>query len=399
AHSSSLSPSLPATPASAAGAAPGGHAAAAHGSVASSGPAVAYVAGTPILQSSYRHWLSVDSALGGVNNPSHSALAFLITSSWVLGEAAARHLSVSEEEAKSRLSKLEASTFGHGSGLSRFLAKSHETSSDLLARTRVELLESRVADQVTTGHTGQRTALLAGFENRFKAHWKALTDCLPAYVMEDCKQYKGAPEQLNPRRSASTSSSTAGGRSTGGRAGAGAGAGAGSSGSAPAASSSSGEVYSTPGAFSVGSSEFERNGAIPAQYTCDGHGGSPALEWSAVPKGASELFLFVIDMNSNGSGGGIRWVVGGISPSSHGVAAGQLPPGAIVGKNTAGVVGYSPICPDHGHTDTVEFVMYALKNKISLAPGFEPALAEHEYGSTKDLLGQAAVNYGVYHRP
>jgi phosphatidylethanolamine-binding protein (PEBP) family uncharacterized protein len=196
---------------------------------------------------------------------------------------------------------------------------------------------------------------------------------MPAYVMEDCKQYKGRPEDLTaPPASASSSRSHVSGATT------------------------SGEVYSAPGAFTVSSPAFERNGAIPKEFTCDGKGISPSLQWEKAPAKAAELVLFVIDDTDAKSG--IRWVVGGIDPTSHGVAAGQVPPGGVVGTNTAGKVGYSSICPAHGKTDTIEFVMYALRKPIPLSPGFQPTAAEHEYGSTKDILGQAAITYAVYQR-
>lgn len=348
----------------------------------SSSEVVAYVSGTPILKSSYAHWLSVENALGGGGNASHRALGFLITSSWVLGEAQARHISVPESEAHQRLEKLIHQSLPKKGQLASFLAKSHESENDLLARVKVELLTSRIASQVTAGKSSEaeRKAVLTGFERRFQAHWKSVTDCMPAYVMEDCKQYRGGRENLS---APSASSASSGSKSGGGH----------------AASSSSGEVYSAPGAFAVLSSAFERNGAIPKEYTCDGKGISPPLQWEKVPSKAAELVLFAIDDSNAKSSGGIRWVVGGIDPKSTGVAAGKLPAGGIVGTNTAGKAAYSPICPDRGHTDTIEFVMYALRKPISLSPGFQPAVAEHEYGSTKDILGQAAVTYAVYHRP
>lgn len=336
---------------------------------------VAYVSGTPILKSSYRHWLSVENALGGGSNAAHRALGFLITSSWVLGEAQARHISVSEGEVSKRLEKLVHQSLPKKGQLESFLAKSHETKADLLARVKVELLTARIASQVTAGKSSeaQRKATLMGFERRFQAHWKAATDCLPAYVMEDCKQYKGHAENLaSPPASASRSEA--------------------------AGTNTRGEVYTAPGAFNVSSAAFQRNGAIPSEYTCDGKGISPPLHWEKVPAKAAELVLFVIDDSNAKSNGGIRWVVGGIDPKSTDVAAGKVPPAGIVGTNTAGNASYGPICPEHGHTDTVEFVMYALRKPISLSPGFQPATAEHEYGSTKDILGPAAVTYAVYHR-
>lgn len=341
----------------------------------SSADVVAYVSGTPILKSSYEHWLSVENALGGgPSNASHRALGFLITSSWVLGEAQARHVKVSEGEAQKRFEKLIHQSFPKSGQLDKFLAKSHETKADLLARVKVELLTSQIAEQVAgeNASEAQRKATLTSFEKRFQAHWKKLTDCMPAYVMEDCKQYKGRPENLTASSASASSRSHVSGANT------------------------SGEVYSAPGAFTVSSPAFERNGAIPQEFTCDGKGISPSLQWEKVPSKAAELVLFVIDDTDAKSG--IRWVVGGIDPKSHGVAAGQVPPGGIVGTNTAGKVGYSSICPAHGKTDTIEFVMYALRKPISLSPGFQPSVAEHEYGSTKDILGPAAVTYAVYQR-
>jgi phosphatidylethanolamine-binding protein (PEBP) family uncharacterized protein len=282
-------------------------------------------------------------------------------------------------------------SFPKAGSLKKYLAKSGETEADLLARIKVELLASKIAGKVATGKSSsQRTALLSAFEKNFHEHWKAYTDCKAGYVMEDCKQYKGKPEDLKATSSKSS-------RSSSGSSGSSASSGTSSS-STNSASGSSGEVYTAPGAFSISSSAFERNGQIPAEYTCAGAGISPPLSWEKVPSKAAELVLFVIDDNSSGSSGGIRWVVGGIDPSSTGVAAGKTPPGGIVGTNTAGKAAYSPICPDKGKSDTIEFVMYALKKTIPISPGFQPSQAEADYGSGKLLMGQAAVTYGLASR-
>jgi phosphatidylethanolamine-binding protein (PEBP) family uncharacterized protein len=346
--------------------------------------AVAFVSGAPIAKASYQHWLAVETALGAAGSPSHQALGFLITSEWVLGEASARHISVSEAEVKQRFTQLVHQSFPKAGSLKKYLAKSGETEADLLARIKVELLASKIASKVTSGKSAaQRTTLLTAFEKNFHSHWKGFTDCKPGYVMEDCKQYKGKPESLTATSSSKASSGSAKGSS---------------SSSTNSASSSSGEVYTAPGAFSISSSAFERNGAIPTQYTCAGAGISPPLSWEKVPAKAAELVLFVIDDNSSDKSGGIRWVVGGIDPSSTGVAAGKVPTGGIVGINTAGNTAYSPICPAKGKSDTIEFVMYALKKTIPLSPGFQPSQAEAEYGGGKLLMGSAAVTYGVASR-
>lgn len=347
--------------------------------------AVAYVSHTPISKASYQHWLAVETALGAAGSPAHQALGFLITSEWVVGEATARGVSVSEAEVKQRFAQLVHESFPKAGSMQNYLSKSGQTEADLLARIKVELLSSKIAAKVSAGKSAaQRSASLTTFENAFHAHWKNYTSCEPGYVMEDCKQYKGKPEDLTAKSSSSKSSSSAASSS--------------SASSSSSRSNASGEVYTAPGAFSISSPAFERNGAIPVSYTCAGAGISPALSWQKVPAKAAELFLFVIDDNSSGSEGGIRWVVGGIEPSSTGVAAGKLPAGGIVGTNTAGKAAYSPICPAKGKSDTVEFVMYALSKKLQLSPGFQPTSAEAQYGSHKLLMGSAAVTYGIASR-
>ncbi len=371
----------------------------------SSAVAVARVSDMEIAKSSYAHWLSIEQALGVSDDPSHQALGFLITSDWVLGEAAARHLAVSEAEVKQRLAQIEHQSFPKAGSVQKFLAKSGETEADLLARVKVELLESRIAAQVTAGKSvAQRKALLASFQQAFQRHWKSYTTCVAGYVMEDCVEYKGKPENLTAASSSSSSSSGSSAAGSSGSSSGGASTGHSASGSASSSAgtsgvSSGGEVHSSPGAFAIASPAFELNGAIPAQYTCDGADVSPPLQWSNVPAKAAALVLFVIDDTSTGSASGIRWVVGDINPTSKGVAAGATPEGGIVGSDTQGHSGYGGICPPSGKTSEVEFVMYALSKKIPLTPGFQPSVAEQEYGAGKLILGSSAVSYAEYHRP
>lgn len=347
--------------------------------------AVAFVAGAPIAKSSYEHWLSIERALGVGAAASHQALGFLITSAWVAGEAAAQHVSVSEAQDTQRFALLKRQSFPKAGSFERFLATSHESEADLRGRVKLELLESRITAKVTAAKSApQGKGALASFTLAFKRRWKSRTTCETGYLMEDCSEYKGQPEgQVAKSSTSNTKPST---RSP-------------SASSTSSAPRSSGEVYSSPGAMSISSPAFELNGAIPSQYTCDGSDVSPPLEWQKVPAKAAALVLFIIDDTSTGPASGIRWVVGDISPSAKGVAAGRTPEGGIVGSDTQGHGGYGGICPSHGTTSTIEFVLYALKKPIPLSPGFQPSVAESEYGAGKDLLGSAAVTYAVYRRP
>src|SRR6202167_387075 len=290
--------------------------------------------GKRCAKSSYEHWLSVEQALGGDANAGHRALGFLLTADWLVGEASAQHVSVSTAEAKQRLATLKQQSFPQAGALQKFLAKAHETEADLLERVKIELLESGIAAKVTAGQSAtQRKATLASFQQAFQRRWRARTTCKAGYVMEDCSEYRGKPENLavassaSSTRSSSVHSSSAGSKSS-------------SASGSSAASASSGEVSASPGAMEISSPAFERNGAIPTQYTCDGANISPPLEWQKVQSKAAALVLFVIDDSATGPASGIRWIVGDIGPSSVGVAAGKTPEGGIVGSDTQGHSGY-----------------------------------------------------------
>src|SRR5580700_5222714 len=105
---------------------PGSPATSGQGS-ASSVDAVALVSSAPISKTSYEHWLAVEKTDGAGSNAGHRALGFLITSEWVIGEAAAQHIQVSEAEVKQRFTQLKRQSFPQAGSLQKFLAKSGES--------------------------------------------------------------------------------------------------------------------------------------------------------------------------------------------------------------------------------------------------------------------------------
>ena len=74
-------------------------------------------------------------------------------------------------------------------------------------------------------------------------------------------------------------------------------------------------------AFSISSSAFENNGAIPPRFTRDGENVSPPLQWRNVPKEAQSLALVVEDPDAP-SGIFRHWAVYDISPSQSGLREG-----------------------------------------------------------------------------
>lgn len=360
---------------------------------ASSGPVVATVQQTPITKASFDHWMSVTAAIS--HSTAHGTasraalknqvLGFLITSQWVLAEAAHLGIDVSEAEVHRRLHQDTDKQFPKASQLKHYLASVSETEADLRTRIKGELLDAKIARHVTAGKTASTEPhlLLSDFQKSFEARWRATTSCQPGYVMEDCSEYKGTP---HPPAASSSSSATGSSSSSSSSHQA----------STNASSNASSELPTTPGAMAISSPAFERNGAIPAQYTCDGANVSPPLRWQHLPAHTKELVLFAIDDSSDGSEGGIRWIVAGIDPSLSGISAGQLPAGAVVGLNGSGKATYGGICPAKGKTASVEFVLWALRKTIPLSNGFIPAVAEHDY-SHSELA--SATTYATYTRP
>jgi Raf kinase inhibitor-like YbhB/YbcL family protein len=104
---------------------------------------------------------------------------------------------------------------------------------------------------------------------------------------------------------------------------------------------------------------------IDAQYTCRGADTSPAVSWSGVPTATKELALALTDLDADNF---VHWVVAGLDPASTGIAAGQVPAGAIQATNGFGDAAFAGPCPpDRRHTYLL--TLYALGQRSGLADG------------------------------
>lgn len=132
-------------------------------------------------------------------------------------------------------------------------------------------------------------------------------------------------------------------------------------------------------------------GPLSARYTCDGAGISPALHWQGVPEGTAELVLFAMNLHPVQGKLFFDWAVGGISPTLEEIEAGQLPKGAVVGRNSFGRVGYE-LCPE-GSGETYIFALFAVPKKLSPSRGFDPLALRKEVGDAAGNVGLLAVSY------
>ena len=132
-------------------------------------------------------------------------------------------------------------------------------------------------------------------------------------------------------------------------------------------------------------------GALPVQYTCDGKSISPALHWQGVPGGTSELVLFAMNLQPVQGKLFFNWAVAGIDPALEEIKAGQLPKGAVVGRNSFGKVDYE-LCPEGG-AETYMFALFAVPKKLSPSRGFDPLVLRKEVTDISGNVGLLALSY------
>lgn len=131
--------------------------------------------------------------------------------------------------------------------------------------------------------------------------------------------------------------------------------------------------------------------ALPATYTCDGKGTSPALSWHGVPARTAELVLLAMNVQPVEGKLFFDWAVAGLSPDLEEIEAGKLPKGAIVGRNGFGKAAYE-ICPEGGG-ETYMFSLFALPEKLSPAQGFDPSVLRREVLDAAGNVGLLALSY------
>jgi Raf kinase inhibitor-like YbhB/YbcL family protein len=204
----------------------------------------------------------------------------------------------------------------------------------------------------------------------------ALLTSLSACDTDDGRQLQ---PPTSDQRAALTTTTAVGTAGTAGTAGAGT-AGAVTTDSASAA-----------GPFSI-TAPWADGTAIDRRYTCDGQDVSPALSWTAPPRGTVELALLVTDDDAADF---VHWAVAGIPPRAGGVGQGAAIDGAIEGQTSFGETGWGGPCPPSGQ-HTYRFSLYALSQQAEVADGF--AAADLQVFTDTSSLGVAEVT-GTYQRP
>jgi Raf kinase inhibitor-like YbhB/YbcL family protein len=153
--------------------------------------------------------------------------------------------------------------------------------------------------------------------------------------------------------------------------------------------------------FTISSTAFSENGAIPSNYTCEGADTSPPLEWTGTPSGTRSFALIVDDPDAPDPAKPqrvyVHWVVYNVPPTEsklvEGAAKGGLPKGAKQGSNDWGKQTYGGPCPPIGR-HRYFFKLYALDTMLELK---NPTKAQLEAAIKGHVLGQAEV-VGTYQK-
>ncbi len=152
-------------------------------------------------------------------------------------------------------------------------------------------------------------------------------------------------------------------------------------------------------AFALTSSAFSSGAGIPQQYSCKGADISPPLQWSGAPAHTASFALVMEDPDAPG-GTWVHWVLWNLPASTHSLPEGvakreRLDDGARQGRNSNRKTAYSGPCPPGGQTHRYFFHLYALDEKLDLAPDASSVeLARAMQGHT---LGQAEY-MGTFHK-
>ncbi len=184
------------------------------------GDAVVKVGGTPITKTAFDHWMTVasasDSAAGTTEKPvvpeppdytacvAHLAatspkppkgqaaptskqlksecetqykalqsevLGFLISSQWVISEAASLGLKVSDAEVKKEFAKIRTEEFPKAAEFEKFLATSGQSVSDLLLRVKLNLLSQKIQKKVVKDKSKVTQAQITKYYNENKSRY------------------------------------------------------------------------------------------------------------------------------------------------------------------------------------------------------------------------------------
>jgi len=99
-------------------------------------------------------------------------LGFLISSSWVLGEAGSLGVKVSDKEVKKRFAQIKEQQFPKAAEFEKFLASSGQSVSDLLLRVKLNLLSSKIQQKIVKEKSKVTDEQISKYYNEHKQRFE-----------------------------------------------------------------------------------------------------------------------------------------------------------------------------------------------------------------------------------
>jgi phosphatidylethanolamine-binding protein (PEBP) family uncharacterized protein len=122
---------------------------------------------------------------------------------------------------------------------------------------------------------------------------------------------------------------------------------------------------SATSSFTLSSSAGVEGGSLPAEYSCDGPGSSPALSWQNAPAGTKEFAVLMTTLPGDGSTK-YNWVLYGIPASSNALSKDNFAIGTTGIGSDGPFAGYQPPCSQGPGAKTYTFTVYALSASPTL---------------------------------
>lgn len=137
-------------------------------------------------------------------------------------------------------------------------------------------------------------------------------------------------------------------------------------------------------------SVFDEGEAIPDKYSSYQENLSPPVSWSGAPEGTQSIALLVDDTDAPGTAF-VHW--SSINLEGDSLAEGAST-GTLNGKNDAGDATYLGPKPEAGPEEHhYRFRVFALDQKLTLSPGYDPGEFEVAASGHVLALGQLTGTY------
>jgi phosphatidylethanolamine-binding protein (PEBP) family uncharacterized protein len=131
---------------------------------------------------------------------------------------------------------------------------------------------------------------------------------------------------------------------------------------------------------------------LTTDNTCKGKNVSPEMSWKGVPAGTEELEVFAVNVQPVNGKLFFDWAMAGIDPSVTSLKEGEVPDGAILGRNGDGKSGWS-LCPKKSGSENYIFSVYAVGKKLSPPEGFDPLAQRVKAGEASEEVGLESVEF------